>query len=377
MDPAMTPMLATKIEDVPSNADAYVLECKYDGWRLVMWNTGRGVKTYGGRNGADYSGKLPYVEAEIAKLPTDTVIDGEIIGGEWGDVQGVMTRGKGPHIPTQANPALVFVAFDILRANGTDVRGLTWTERRAILEAGIQPGPIVQLSSYFPASPRAHQIAVSMGFEGSVVKLRDSRYANGRSTAWLKIKPQESAEALVTGFKPGQGAFANMVGAIEFQMLDDTASTDTPAVGPDGKPVISRCSGFNMKVRKDMTDHPEKYLGEVIEIKHMGIQASGKPRHPQFGRMRKDRQVKAVTNTSGSGAPIQSAATSAPRQRRTPVGGWVRNYSAMGDAKLLGVIADLEGGRGDAAMRVAQKGGDMALNLAKAKAVARERKLIP
>jgi ATP-dependent DNA ligase len=376
MEAWLSPMLCQKISDVPADADAYVLEPKMDGWRFVMWNTGRGVKAFGGRNGADYSGKLPYVEDVIARLPADTAVDGEILGGEWGDVQGVMTRGKGPHVPSETNPALTYVVFDVLRISGTDVRDLPWVERRRLLEAGVPPGPIVGLSSYFPASPRAHQIAVETGFEGSVVKLKTSAYVNSRSSAWLKIKPQDSCEGLITGFKPGQGAFAGLVGAVEFQMLAEgaPAGRDVPDVGPDGKPIVSRCSGMNMKVRKDMTENPSKYLGEVIEVKHMGIGSSGKPRHPQFSRLRSDRTVAPV---SISPRPKRTPSGLASSSKRSPTGGWVRNYGAMKDAKLLSVISELEKRIGDATLRVAQNKGDMDLNLAKAKAVARGRGLIP
>lgn len=56
--------------------------------------------------------------------------------------------------------------------------------------------------------------------------------------------------------------------------------------------------------------------------------------------------------------------------------GWMRNYTAMGDGKLLGCIEELAGGYGDAVNRVNGKGGSVPDNLAKARHVARSRGLI-
>jgi hypothetical protein len=46
---------------------------------------------------------------------------------------------------------------------------------------------------------------------------------------------------------------------------------------------------MNMKLRKAMTDDPEKFIGTAISVAHMGVMESGKFRHPQFKRLRDDK----------------------------------------------------------------------------------------
>jgi ATP-dependent DNA ligase len=46
---------------------------------------------------------------------------------------------------------------------------------------------------------------------------------------------------------------------------------------------------MTMPIREQMTQHPDRWLGSVIEIKHMGQMPSGAYRHPQFKRKRDDK----------------------------------------------------------------------------------------
>lgn len=56
--------------------------------------------------------------------------------------------------------------------------------------------------------------------------------------------------------------------------------------------------------------------------------------------------------------------------------GWLRNYGAMADAKLIRSVKELQRGYGEACRRVDDKGGVHAENLAKAEYEARKRGLI-
>lgn len=365
----MKPMLCASADDVPLGD--YALEPKLDGWRYLMHTTGRGVIAVAGRNSSDYSGRLPYIESEIAKcLPPDTCLDGELVGSEWGDVQSVMSTGGGPHIPTRKNGGLRYVVFDVLRCDGQDTRSLPWHERRAILDAANFDS-YVSRTDVFPATPRALQVAIATGFEGVVCKMRDSVYTNGRSSAWVKIKAEWTVEALVMGWEAGTGSNANRLGALNVMLLDEN---DIAVAGPNGKPIKTKVgSGFTDAVRDEFAHVAEPHLPQawedtIIEVKHNGVMSSGKVRHPSFVRRRDDKSPARPKRTA--------AATAAPPRTPKP-GAWVRNYGAMGGAKLLNVIAELEGGRGDAVQRVNQKGGDIQYNLARAKEAARSKGLIP
>jgi len=352
----MKPMLCASVDDVP--VGDYALEPKLDGWRFLMHTTGRGVIAVAGRNASDYSGRLPYIETELAaSLPPDTCVDGELVGTEWGDVQSVMGMG-GPHIPTVKSGGLRYVVFDVLRCDGQDTRSLPWRDRRAILESANLDGYISR-TDVFEATPRALQVALATGFEGVVCKQRDSVYVNGRSPSWVKIKAEWTCEAMIVGWEVGTGSNAARLGALHVTLLDEN---DAPKVGPDGKPVTTKVGGgFTDAQRQEFaglkppTFTPQGWgAGTVIEIKHNGEMASGKVRHPTFVRLRNDKAPKPTPRRQ-------------PATPRTPApGSWVRNYGAMGDAKLTQCIRELHLGSGDAVDRVNQKGGNVNFNLHRA-----------
>lgn len=56
--------------------------------------------------------------------------------------------------------------------------------------------------------------------------------------------------------------------------------------------------------------------------------------------------------------------------------GWMRNYGAMGDPKLIGACNDFKRGYGDAVNRVEQRGGSVDDNRAKCEYEARKRGLL-
>lgn len=329
MESWLSPMLCGKADVVPEGAE-WVAEPKMDGWRAVAHVNGK-VNFYCGRNGSSYSGKLPYIESALALIfPPDSAVDGELLGGEWGDVQGVMTRGDGPHVPSPLVPALSYVVFDVTRYEGADLRSEPWRDRRDILErciaaareAGNAPNHI-QVSPAGPSSAAVLDRMIGIGMEGVVCKRRDSRYVNSRSNLWIKVKPQDTEDGEIIGFydaTPGSKYEGNSVGGLCFRLAN----------GYEG-----RAAGMKDDLRAEMYDHPERFIGRTVELVHHGVQAkTGALRHPNFLRFRDDKDPPPKPKT-------------APKVQTTAK---MRNYAAMGDKKLVKVRDELESG-GDAAER--------------------------
>jgi ATP-dependent DNA ligase len=188
MEAWLRPMLCGTA-DAPRTGVRWVIEPKLDGWRAVAL-VESGVRMWCGRNGSNYTGQLPYVESDLIDLlPPDSAVDGELVGQRgWGDVQSVMTRGGGPHTPSRALPALLYVVFDVTRWAGEDLRSKPWSERREVLDSiggGLLDGLSVSVAPYAPASAAAHEQMLKLGLEGSVCKRTDARYVNSRSNLWV------------------------------------------------------------------------------------------------------------------------------------------------------------------------------------------------
>lgn len=355
MDPALKPMLATAGKAFPHIGN-WTLEPKLDGWRYVAFNDEHGdLHCYGGRNGSEYTGQLPYLEEQLADmLPPGTAVDGELIGEEWGDVQGWMTR----NAPLNGETPLEMVVFDIPRLCLRDIRNATQPQRTAALDVfEWDDYPHISRMEALEATAAMHTKVIDEGYEGSVWKSDLATYSSGRrSPMWLKFKAERTDEARVTGFKAGDGEFKGMIGAIEFEFL--------------GNGVASRASGMDLETRKDMTDNPANWIGAIIEVKHNGFMKSGKARHPQYLRRRDDRMPRVVRPArpraqarSNRGVSVQVAGASK------------RNYGAMGDDKLRLSIASLMNSRGDAWQRCVDAGCDPQADLKKARAIAATRGL--
>lgn len=92
------------------------------------------------------------------------------------------------------------MAFDVLAADGRDVRPLPLRERRAVLErlaAGWAPP--LQVSPVTTSESQARAWFVDYrpaGIEGLVVKAASGVYVPGRRD-WVKVKSRETAEVIV------------------------------------------------------------------------------------------------------------------------------------------------------------------------------------
>lgn len=360
MEAWLKPMLCEEASEVPEG-DEWVIEPKLDGWRIIAHRNANDVHVYGGRNASDYTGKLPYIEGVLARLPVDTAVDGELMADEGGSggVQSVMFA-NGEHDPSPASPPLKLILFDVLRVDGQDVRSLPWQERRALLEAAKFRGPLVYTSKPVPASADAHDQFLADGLEGSVAKHTGRKYRSGsRSDAYVKIKPQTTADAIVRGFKPGTGSRSGGVGAFEIEMLDEHGN-------PNG--VRTRVgSGFTDALRAEIDADNAAWLDARIEIAHHGLGKTGKPRHPVFLRRRDD-----LTAPPAQPKPKRPRATGS----RAAGGARPRNYGAMGDAKLAQCVAELRGGYGDATERAENKHTGLANELRLAEEAAKNKGLI-
>ena len=107
------------------------------------------------------------------------------------------------------------------------------------------------------------------GGEGVMLRAPNSPYQAGRSDYLLKVKSYEDAEAIVVGYKPGQGKYAGLVGSLEVET-------------PEGKRFFIG-SGLTDELRQNPPP-----IGAVITYKYRGFTAGGLPRFATFWRVRAD-----------------------------------------------------------------------------------------
>lgn len=105
---------------------------------------------------------------------------------------------------TQSTPVTLFL-FDVLYADGYDLRGATLEDRRQFLQTVVSPGPHIRISQTFESEgEQMFEAASKMGLEGILAKDRHSKYEAGRSKHWYKIKVLNEQEFVIGGFTAGE-----------------------------------------------------------------------------------------------------------------------------------------------------------------------------
>lgn len=277
-------------KDVASviNADGCVMELKLDGIRLLAHVSDTGVEFWT-RSGKSATGKLPHVAADLEHLPVGTWLDGEIVSMQmredgsvehnWNTAQSVM--GSAVDRAARMSHVLTFMCFDVLAIGGTDARSLPLSKRRALLEQMFDGMAFktCALVPQMPASDAAAQAIIAAGFEGVIVKRLSAPYASGqRGRGWWKIKATDTVDAVIMGYQPGEGKYDGQLGAL---LLGHYVGGTLVQV--------AKCSGMTDAERLTMSQNPDRFIGAVVEFRHMGQMSTGGYRHPVYMRMRADK----------------------------------------------------------------------------------------
>jgi DNA ligase 1 len=187
------------IDEILGSPDEWLIEWKYDGiraqivrreGRVWLWSRGEELVT----------DRYPEVAAAAQDLPDGTVLDGELLvwrhdrPAPFSELQRRIGR-KAVSAKLLAELPVVFLAYDLLEAAGTDLRTCALADRRSRLElllagTSLKPSETVQGPSW-PALDALRAQSRERGVEGFMLKQRTSRYGSGRTKAdglWWKWK---------------------------------------------------------------------------------------------------------------------------------------------------------------------------------------------
>ncbi|MGH9371920.1 MAG: ATP-dependent DNA ligase, partial [Vicinamibacterales bacterium] len=203
--------LASPLEEDPAtlgDPSAWVLEWKWDGIRAQLVRRG-GVVHLWSRGEELITRRFPEIAAAATHLPDGTVLDGEVLAFRDGrplPFSALQQRiGRQKQVAQMARTVpVVFMAYDILEANGRDIRDRPLTERRERLlqlldrqaPAGETPGqggvlrisPAVTTASWSDLAAQRLE-SRNRGVEGLMLKRGTSAYGVGRRRGeWWKWK---------------------------------------------------------------------------------------------------------------------------------------------------------------------------------------------
>ncbi|PRX50362.1 bifunctional non-homologous end joining protein LigD [Prauserella shujinwangii] len=225
----LEPMLATAGTLPPvAEDDEWAYEFKWDGVRALARVEG-GRATLFSRKGNDITATYPELRGIGEQLGlTQAWLDGEIVALREGRpsfkaLQTRMHAGEQRARQLARHQPVTYLVFDLLHLDGRPCLSVPYAQRRSLLEGLDLGGPHWQLSPSFAGEGAAVvEAAAEQRLEGVIAKRLDSPYSPGRrSPDWLKITDLHTLDAVIGGWRPGEGRRANTFGSLMLGLPED------------------------------------------------------------------------------------------------------------------------------------------------------------
>ncbi|NEA58319.1 hypothetical protein G3I60_30240 [Streptomyces sp. SID13666] len=124
------------------------------------------------RAGRDMTSRFPQMAAALARLGPGAIVDGELVASAEGRMNfGALQRFQ-PGRPPPVGVSLSYVAFDVLRVRGEDVRGRPLRER---VSAGLLDGLGPQIQPVLSTPDRPTALAWMTGLVAHGGRSRNQR----------------------------------------------------------------------------------------------------------------------------------------------------------------------------------------------------------
>ena len=246
--PPIKPQLARSAKELPEGED-WRYEPKWDGFRTLVYRDGGEIHLQS-RGGKQMNRYFPDVETQISEVAADgVVLDGEMIvvidGVQEFDLLSQRIHPAASRVAKLAaeTPA-IYVAFDLLAADGESLLELPYDERRQRLEA-LDLGP-VQLTPVVHETVDAGQWLTGTS-EGVIAKQGSAAYLPGERRGMVKIKRVRTADVVVVAFRFGKQE--GTVGSLILGLYDDAEELR----------VVGHTSGFKTVEKRELLEFLEPY----------------------------------------------------------------------------------------------------------------------
>ncbi|HET7698848.1 MAG TPA: ATP-dependent DNA ligase [Vicinamibacterales bacterium] len=227
--------LASPLEGDPDalgDPSGWIVEWKWDGIRAQLIRRAGGTWLWS-RGEELITQRFPEITAAATRLPDGTVLDGEVLAFKddrpmpFSALQQRIGRQKQIAQVMRTVP-VVFVTYDVLELDGTDVRARPLQFRRDALARLVAGHSVLRISeevlfSSWQELGQLRRQSRERGVEGFILKRRDSAYGVGRRKgAWWKWKIDPlTVDAVLMYAQPGNGRRASLLTDYTFGVWDN------------------------------------------------------------------------------------------------------------------------------------------------------------
>lgn len=255
-------MLAKRVDAIPSDAEAWIFEPKWDGFRALIFREGDDLLIQS-RDGKPLDRYFPELrEPLLAQLPERCVFDGEIvIAREAGldfDALSLRIHPAASRVKTLAaeTPASV-IFFDLLLVGDRDLRAEPFATRRKELEQLLaharEPVHLTPATRDRATAQDWFTRFEGAGLDGVIAKPAAGPYTPDKRTM-LKIKHERDCDCVVAGFrwhKDGEGA---AIGSLLLGLYDEAGKLQHVGV----------CASFTAARRRELVDFLAPYREDAL-----------------------------------------------------------------------------------------------------------------
>jgi len=303
--PLLRPMLAVPAE--PFSGKEWLFEIKWDGYRCLCYLESDAT-VLRSRNLLDLTPRFPELSRlheRVRRLPA--ILDGEIIVPVDGrpSFSAIQQRGHAGDPARAARAAAempaLFIAFDALYLDGRDITREPVEERKERLAEAVAAGPEITVPGFVTGEGKAFfRASTEANLEGVMGKRLGSPYLPGRrSSCWRKIRAVRSADLVICGWEPGQGARrlgALILGAYRGGRLVFQGKAGTGFSAAEEAALLETLRGI--EVPEAAFDPPKGYLRRphwvapflVCTVRYTSLTGEGLLRHPSFKGLRWDKR---------------------------------------------------------------------------------------
>ena len=275
-----------------------VVQQKYDGFKALVSKTDRGLCVYT-RRGTNVTKRLPASLIKRLKelLPAKTAIEGELIFLDKGKqsltkVQAVVGSKdlEAQRKLKQMKGRMEFVAYDVLKYRGKDLRGQMLKTRMKHLKDLPARGIVHRAKNYkWKDRQKALKDSVKVGGEGIVIKDLSGIY---------KWRPKGKSEPFGSSWKfkaPGKKASTADVILESYRKGKEKLIFDAYQVHKNKRVRVGGLSGLDKKTEAQAKKLIDQRKRVVAEVSYQERLPSGKFRHMGWVRLRPDKPAKSAT----------------------------------------------------------------------------------